>query len=199
MTLSEKKRLQIIASAEALFASSGLESTSMDQIAAHAGVSKRTVYNHFATKTELFAAILEAMFGKVEQGPLIAYDATRPIDQQLAEIAQQEVAMLSSPAFLQVARVAFLQLLKDPTLAQAINKSSMGCLRYLQPFLKAAVADKALAIADIELAAKQFVFQLKSLIFYPLLYGMNNDMSQHGYLIEETVKMFMARYGLQAR
>ena len=99
MTLSEKKRLQIIASAEALFASSGLESTSMDQIAAHAGVSKRTVYNHFATKTELFAAILEAMFGKVEQGPLIAYDATRPIDQQLAEIAQQEVAMLSSPAF----------------------------------------------------------------------------------------------------
>jgi len=194
MTLSEKKRLQIIAAAEALFASSGLEATSMDQIAADAGVSKRTVYNHFANKTELFAAILDAMFGKVEQGPLITYDANRPIDQQLTEIARQEVAMLSSPAFLQVARVAFLQMLKDPTLAQAINKSSMGCLRYLQPFLKAAMADKALDVADSELAAKQFVLQLKSLIFYPLLYGMNSDKSLHDYLIDETVKMFMARY-----
>jgi len=194
MTLSEKKRMQIIAAAEALFASSGLEATSMDQIAADAGVSKRTVYNHFANKTELFAAILDAMFGKVEQGPLMTYDATRPVDQQLMEIAHQEVTMLSSPAFLQVARVAFLQLLKDTTLAQAINKSSMGCLRYLQPFLTAAVTDKALVISDIELAAKQFVFQLKSLIFYPLLYGMNTDTSRHEYLIDETVKMFMARY-----
>ncbi|MDO3381536.1 TetR/AcrR family transcriptional regulator [Gilvimarinus algae] len=194
MTLSEKKRLQIIASAEALFASSGLEATSMDQIAAHAGVSKRTVYNHFATKTELFAAILEAMFSKVDQGPLITYDAARPVDQQLTDIARQEVAMLASPAFLQVARVAFLQLLKDAALAQAINKPSMGCLRYLEPFLKEAVADKALDITDSELAAKQFVFQLKSLIFYPLLYSLSDDMSQHEYFIEETVKLFMARY-----
>lgn len=194
MTLSEKKRLQIITAAETLFASGGLEATSMDQIAAHAGVSKRTVYNHFATKTDLFAAILEAMFGKVDQGPRIIYDATRPVDQQLREIARQEVDMLSSPAFLQVARVAFLQLLKDTALAQAINKPSMGCLRYLEPFLKAAVAKKALNIADIELAAKQFVYQLKSLIFYPLLYGMTTDMSRHDYLIDETVKMFIARY-----
>lgn len=194
MTLSEKKRLQIITAAETLFAAGGLDATSMDQIAAHAGVSKRTVYNHFATKTDLFAAILEAMFGKVDQGPRIIYDPTRPVDQQLREIAHQEVDMLSSPAFLQVARVAFLQLLKDAALAQAINKPSMGCLRYLEPFLKAAAANKTLDIADSELAARQFVYQLKSLIFYPLLYGMSEDMSQHDYLIDETVKMFMARY-----
>lgn len=194
MTLSEKKRLQIITAAEILFAAGGLDATSMDQIAAHAGVSKRTVYNHFATKTDLFAAILEAMFGKVDQGPRIIYDSTRPVDQQLREIARQEVDMLSSPAFLQVARVAFLQLLKDAALAQAINKPSMGCLQYLEPFLKAAVANKTLDIADSELAARQFVYQLKSLIFYPLLYGMSEDMSQHDYLIDETVKMFMARY-----
>lgn len=194
MKLSDKKRLQIITAAEALFSAQGVEATSMDQIAAHAEVSKRTVYNHFATKTELFAAMLEAMFAKVDQGEVLAYRPGVSIEQQLTQVAEQEVALLTSPAFLQVARVAFLQMLTDATLAQALNKPSMGCLRYLPELLEAAVADGVLAIEDIELASKQFVFQIKALVFYPLLYGLGEPNPNNQYYIDETVKLFLARY-----
>ena len=40
------------------FRGNGFEATSMDRIAATAGVSKRTVYNHFPSKEALFAEIL---------------------------------------------------------------------------------------------------------------------------------------------
>ena len=48
---------------------------------------------------------------------------------------------------------------------------------------------------DAEFAAKQFVYQLKSLIFYPLLYGFEQqDSKANTEIIRQTVKMFLARY-----
>lgn len=194
MKLTDKKRLQIITAAEQLFSAKGVDATSMDQIAAHAEVSKRTVYNHFATKTELFAAMLEAMFAKVAQGEPLTYQPGKPIEEQMLAIAKSEVALLTSPAFIKVARVAFLQMLTDANLAQALNKPSMGCLVYLPAFLQAANDDQVLSVGDIELACKQFAYQIKSLVFYPKLYGLPSNDDAHPYLIEETVKLFLSRY-----
>jgi TetR/AcrR family transcriptional repressor of mexJK operon len=55
---AETKRAVILDSAEGLFLSSGYELTSVDAIAARAGVSKRTVYDHFGDKLSLFRAVL---------------------------------------------------------------------------------------------------------------------------------------------
>ena len=43
-----EKRRKIIAAARKVFAEHGFERASVDQIATRAGVSKATVYNHFA-------------------------------------------------------------------------------------------------------------------------------------------------------
>src|SRR5690606_34912197 len=102
MKLTDQKRMQILDAAEELFHSSGVEHTSMDQLALQAKVSKRTVYNHFATKDALFQAILQRMFDKLAQGGEVKFDAAVPIAQQLRRIAQDEVALLSSAAFLRV-------------------------------------------------------------------------------------------------
>ena len=50
---SDEKREQILNAAGELFASHGYEKTSLDQIAASAGVSKQTIYSHFADKADL--------------------------------------------------------------------------------------------------------------------------------------------------
>jgi AcrR family transcriptional regulator len=56
-----EKRRQILAGARAVFREQGFERASVDVIAAHAGVSKATVYNHFADKQALFVAtVVEA-------------------------------------------------------------------------------------------------------------------------------------------
>ena len=51
----------ILSSARELFLSDGYARTSMDAIAARAGVSKQTVYSHFADKDTLFAAVVASL------------------------------------------------------------------------------------------------------------------------------------------
>jgi len=195
MKLSQRKRLDILNAAETLFFQQGFEQTSMDQVASLAGASKRTVYNHFENKGVLFQAILVFMFEKVRQEKAVIFNKQHPIAEQLTQIAVQEVALLTSEEFLKIAKVAFMQMLQQPDLAKLLANNSMGCMQDLVAFLEAASDAHVLHIDDAEFAAKQFVYQLKSLIFYPLLYGFerqNGDTEEK--VISETVKMFLARY-----
>ena len=60
--LTDRKRAAIINAAIIEFRQSGYEATSMDRLAASAGVSKRTVYNHFPSKEALFAQIIQQLW-----------------------------------------------------------------------------------------------------------------------------------------
>ena len=54
----QRKHNAIAAAALVLFARDGYERTSVDAIAAEAGVSKRTVYSHYGDKENLFLVVL---------------------------------------------------------------------------------------------------------------------------------------------
>lgn len=54
------KREAILEAAKALFLSLGYANTSMDAVAAAAGVSKLTVYSHFTDKQTLFCSAVMA-------------------------------------------------------------------------------------------------------------------------------------------
>jgi AcrR family transcriptional regulator len=68
-TVSERKHDAIARAALTLFASDGYERTSVDAIAAEAGVSKRTVYSHYGDKETLFLSVVrdtyEAMLARI--------------------------------------------------------------------------------------------------------------------------------------
>jgi AcrR family transcriptional regulator len=53
---------RILAAADKLFYSQGIRAVGVDAIAAEAGVSKRTLYNHYPSKDALIAAYLTARF-----------------------------------------------------------------------------------------------------------------------------------------
>jgi AcrR family transcriptional regulator len=55
----EERRLQILAIAVSLFSNRGFRGTTTKEIAQAAGVSEAMVFRHFATKEELYAAILD--------------------------------------------------------------------------------------------------------------------------------------------
>jgi AcrR family transcriptional regulator len=53
-------REAVLRAAQALFETRGFAATTMDEIAAEAGVAKGAVYHHFASKEALFEAVFEA-------------------------------------------------------------------------------------------------------------------------------------------
>lgn len=56
----EQTRRHIVAAADELFYAGGLRDVGVDEIAARAGVTKKTLYYHFRSKDDLFAAYLAA-------------------------------------------------------------------------------------------------------------------------------------------
>lgn len=53
---------RILAAADRLFYAQGIRAVGVDTVAAEAGVSKRTLYNHYPSKDDLIAAYLTAQF-----------------------------------------------------------------------------------------------------------------------------------------
>ena len=66
---SRQKVTRILAAAHALFTRGGYGITSMDAVAAEARVGKATVYAHFGSKPELFAAVVSAQSPSVAALP----------------------------------------------------------------------------------------------------------------------------------
>jgi len=82
----------ILAAARKLFATTGFEATSIDGIAAKAGVAKGAVYHHFDSKEEIFTRILEDVQAEISALPVPA--ATRAMADPLDMIAAETLRYL---------------------------------------------------------------------------------------------------------
>lgn len=65
--IREQRREQILKAAVHVFARKGLTDTSIAEIAATAGISHGLIYRHFASKEEVFAAVVEQSLGYAQQ------------------------------------------------------------------------------------------------------------------------------------
>ena len=79
-----RTRAGLLAGAARAFADQGIRRSTMQSIAAAAGVAKATLYNHFRTKDEVVAALLA-----MELDRLAAMAATLPVDQALAALSDE--------------------------------------------------------------------------------------------------------------
>ncbi|MEV6140664.1 TetR/AcrR family transcriptional regulator [Nocardia sp. NPDC051990] len=79
--LLAEKRQAIIRAAQEVFLREGFARSSVDTIAATAGVSKRTIYNHYADKEQLFLSVIE--------------ETIAPVTNRFAEIAERHLGTIS--------------------------------------------------------------------------------------------------------
>lgn len=75
---SAQRREQLIAVARALFAEKGYDGTSVEDIAAHAAVSKPVVYEHFGGKEGLYAVVVDREVRRLLDSLEAALAGTRP-------------------------------------------------------------------------------------------------------------------------
>ncbi|MBI1943981.1 MAG: helix-turn-helix transcriptional regulator [Betaproteobacteria bacterium] len=83
---------RILAAADQLFYSQGIRAVGVDAIAAEAKVSKRTLYNHYASKDALIAAYLTARFRHLPP-------SDRPAREQILGAFERLERVIASPGF----------------------------------------------------------------------------------------------------
>lgn len=195
--LTDRKRAAILDAAADEFRQSGYEATSMDRIAASAGVSKRTVYNHFPSKDELFAEILQQLAARGVDGLDLAYRADRPLRAQLLELVQQKLALLRDPDFIDLARVAIAAAIHSPERAQQMVARMGDREEGLTIWVRAAAADGRLKTSDPLFASMQLQSLVKGFAFWPQITLSQATLTpaQQTRVAEAAVDMFLACYG----
>jgi len=195
--LTDRKRAAILTAAIREFEAQGFDNTSMNRIAEVAEVSKRTVYNHFASKEVLFKEIVTLLIENTESIPAMNYDPEGSLDNQLRIYAQNIVRIVVSPDFQSLARVVLSRFLLTPNLArQTIGDDKRFCAK-LVAWINEAVQDGRLAVDDAEMAGKQFNSLLQGSVFWPPILGSvpTPDSQEIDRIIDSTVTLFLACYG----
>jgi AcrR family transcriptional regulator len=97
---------RILAAARRLFAADGFEATSIDDIAAAAGVAKGAVYHHFASKEAVFLTVLEDVQAAIAAAP-VSPEILNARDPP-AQIAAAVLSYLLSASDLEVRRILLI-------------------------------------------------------------------------------------------
>lgn len=195
---SERKRAAIVAAAMQEFRSNGFAATSMDKIAASANVSKRTVYNHFPSKEDLFAAILLALWQNAVAELDLRYQPQQALEPQLLSFMQRKMQMLCDPNFIDLARVAIASTLHQPERAQGMLEKMKEKEEGIYTWIRAAQADGRLRHADPVFMGDMLQGQLKALAFWPQVALGKPILGQveQEELVRATVAMFVKFYVL---
>jgi TetR/AcrR family transcriptional regulator of autoinduction and epiphytic fitness len=165
--LTDRKRDAIIQAAIVEFRANGFEATSVDKVAARAEVSKRTLYNHFPSKDELFAAILHILWESSASQLERPYRPELPVRDQLLALLQGKLAMLADDNFIALARVAIAAVIHTPERAQELVARLGEKEGGLLAWVRAAQKHGALKAGDAALAVKQLESLVKGAAFWP--------------------------------
>ena len=113
-----QKRQQILTAASDLFLQQGFSTSSMDNVAQRAGVSKQTVYSHFANKEALFTAVIQHKVDEYQLDGETARCQELALDTRLKNIAQRFVRLLQDPQVNAMYRVVIGEINTAPQAAK---------------------------------------------------------------------------------
>ena len=94
LTKGERTRAAIISAAYRLFINKGYHATSMRQIADEAGLAPGGLYNHFAGKEEIFAAMLMERHPFLEIMPALQTAKGETVEELVRDAAAQMIELL---------------------------------------------------------------------------------------------------------
>ncbi|WP_302120568.1 TetR/AcrR family transcriptional regulator [Allorhodopirellula heiligendammensis] len=196
--MTDRKRRLIIEAAMSEFQTAGFDNTSMDQIAETAGVSKRTVYNHFSSKDELFDNIVEQLVERVGVISTFEYDCEADLSAQLVDISTHVTRSVSDDDFQALARVVMSRMLTSPELGRLLTEQTNQLDKQLAIWLAAANEAGQLHVDNAEIAAEHLVGLLLSYAFWPRLFGVKKrtHRTPAKKYIQELVTMFLRAYAV---
>lgn len=159
---ASSKREQILQGAMQVFLQSGYAKTSMDRVAAEAGVSKQTIYSHFQDKQGLFRALIERVTIRRLQleFQLVPFQG-EPV-RVLRWLAESFLAKMDDPEYISLLRLVIAESGQFPELAQLYTRTVIQYgYRNLSHYFE---SHPELKIPDPEATARIFLGSLVSFI-----------------------------------
>lgn len=193
----EAKRAAIVEAASQRFFDHGFAGTSIEQVAADAGVSKVTIYNHFGDKRALFAATVERECEKMRGYFNLDAVPSGSICERLTVIAQAMFDFLSRPEMVAFERRIAAETEHDPAIGQAFLEAGPWRMKAaFAAWLSHAHAQGELSIPDAALAAEQFVSMAKGMGDLERRFGSVPTNADNAQRISGAVDVFLAAYSV---
>tara|TARA_R110002167_G_scaffold305579_1_gene509872 strand:- start:171584 stop:172192 length:609 start_codon:yes stop_codon:yes gene_type:complete len=194
-TRSQIKRAAIIEAARTTFKELGVTATSMDKLAEVAGVSKRTVYNHFATKESLVISLMTDLWKQALAQPSLVYNSHQSLADQLQQLVRIDIDYIQSEEHIEVSRMVIGHLFYTTEMQeelQKVIKEETAILRWI----KAATLDGRLTVTNVEQAQGEVQSLIKGQCFWPLIFQVEEPLNdqQKDDIAASIVTMFLCRY-----
>jgi TetR/AcrR family transcriptional repressor of mexJK operon len=168
------KRRAILAGAQKVFLRHGFEGASMDEVALAAGVSKMTVYRHFASKEALFAGLIGELCEAMVYGALSDGLAELPPAEALRRFGRGFARTVFDPATIRLLRSVLAESARFPALGRLFYASGPERnIADLAAYFAARKDDPRLAIGDPRRAAEEFLDQIRGYTHLRLLLGVD--------------------------
>jgi len=192
------KRQAILEAATRAFIAHGYSSTSMEAIAEAAPVSKPTLYNHFKSKQDLFAAVIECRCeALLNTFSSVQTDLNDPVA-GLSAIAGAFIDLAYAEEAIQLYRLIIAEQQHFPELGELIYRSGpVPVLRQMTSYLAELNAQGILNISDLETSSQLFLGMLKGDEHFRCLLGLQSGLSEAAKQrkIDAAVSLFLKGHG----
>jgi AcrR family transcriptional regulator len=187
-------RTAIVEAAVRLFLERGFGSVSMDDLAQAAGVARRTLYNQFASKEEIFRQVLHTVSRLFEDALPPGIETQGDVEDVLRLVARKILDLHKNPEYLGFFRMVVADSRQFPWIgdefATVMDPQTERFARYLDHLTAVGV----LNCRDSTLAAHQFMGTLNEFVLWPWMLGRESLPVPVEDVIEEAIQMFLRYY-----
>lgn len=168
---AEKKRLSALEAAADLFLEKGYGSVSMDEIAAGAGISKRTLYNYFPAKDILFGEVVSFIWSGMNM-PKLPPAGGSDIRRVLHDFSSHLLSVLRSERFVSLLRLVMGESGRFPELTELYSKNGITpILTGLALYFNECNELGMLKTDRPDIVSQQYLGMVKESLFWPVLLG----------------------------
>jgi len=155
-------RERILIAATELFLAEGYGSTSIEAVASRAGVSKRTFYDRFDDKPDVFAAVVHRIIEHIRPPPEVPLLVGATLPDVLRRLAVLILRAALDPQAIALHRLVNAESVRFPELVRAVasDGSTNEAITLISNLLARDLRNDKLSGENLAFAAQQFIFMV---------------------------------------
>jgi TetR/AcrR family transcriptional regulator of autoinduction and epiphytic fitness len=184
----------IVEAAARLFMERGFGAVSMDELASAASVARRTLYNQFASKEEIFREMLLRVSRDLERAFPPGIETQGDVEDVLRLVAGLILELHKNPEYLGFLRMVVADSRQFPWIAGELASVMDPMNDRLTRYLAHLTAMGVLNCRNPLLAAHHFMGALNEFSLWPWMLNRESLPVAAEEIVEETVQMFLRHY-----